>query len=182
MNKTKTKKILVAMIIILVLVFLANAFYFNFIHSKSLEISDLHQTFYEEYSQNHSAANLEEKLLDLSSKESLISDLFLSEQKIVNFIGELENIGSSNNVVVEIKTVDASGLVDKETNKKKTYADILITINAAGDWDSIYKFARLMENLPYYSSVDSINLTSSSADGKILWNAEIVISVVTKTK
>jgi Tfp pilus assembly protein PilO len=182
MIKTNTKKILTVVIIIFVLVFLFDALYFSFLDNKALEVFNLHKIFYGEYSQNHTAANLEEKLADLDSKELLISGLFLPEEKIVNFIDELETIGTNNNVVVEIKNVDASGLVDKETNKKKTYADLSITMNAVGDWNSIYKFANLMENLPYYSNVESINLTSGTEERSDYWNAEINIKVITKTK
>jgi hypothetical protein len=182
MINISTKKILVSTIAVFVLVFLFDALYFSFVDDKALDVFELHKLFYGEYSQNHTAANLKEKLEDLNLKGQLISDAFLSEEEVVNFIDELENIGRNNNVVVEVKNVDASDLIDKETNKKKLYGDLAILMNVTGDWNFVYNFTKLIENLPYHSNIKSVNFTSSSVERETFWKAEISIDVITKTK
>ncbi len=183
MNKNnKNKIILFSLIAILIVVVAVDAVSFRYISDESYKIYNLRRIFYEEYSENHSASNIGIKLSEVSTKNDLINKLFLSEEKIVDFIGEVEAFGSSTKAVIKTENVDASGLIDEETNKKKTYGHVTITFSAVGSWEELNNFVGLLENLPYISAVNSIKLSKSENSGKISWNETVLLDVIVKTK
>ncbi len=179
-NFNKTKTILICTIIVLVVVLIFDVLYFKFINEDASKIYDLHKTFFEEYSQNYRVSNLERNLSEVVSKEESINRLFLSKDKIVEFIGQVEDLGEKSSVVIKTQTVDVSGLVDEETNKNNPYGNLNIILIATGEWDKVYKFIKLVENLSYYSEIASVKLSSSNVDNKILWSANISIDVSIK--
>lgn len=113
-----------------------------------------------------------------------ISNLFLKQDSIVDFIQVVENL---------IKDLGVTGSVDsvvEQTNPVLEAAGkekINMVISAQGDWSSLVSLLGLFERLPYKSTINSFSLRYEdikveSKEGKKVpavkaWNLKIILDV-----
>ena len=97
-----------------------------------------------------------EKILDeRRSERAVIEDLFLNEKEIVRFIEDLEEAGRTSGVGLEVQS--AAG--PKELGPS-------FRLSAAGDFNSLFQYLLLAENLPYETAWEQITLQKTAAEGK----------------
>ncbi|HBT81821.1 hypothetical protein A3B26_01655 [Candidatus Giovannonibacteria bacterium RIFCSPLOWO2_01_FULL_48_47] len=100
-----------------------------------------------------------EKILDeRRSERAVIEDLFLNEKEIVRFIEDLEEAGRTSGVELEVQSA-ALAPGPKELGPS-------FRLSAAGDFNSLFQYLLLAENLPYETAWEQITLQKTAAEGK----------------
>lgn len=108
----------------------------------------------------------EEQLLKLYADTELdrakLASSFVQEDKIVEFIEEVEAIGPITNTTLELSALA------KEEGKISAHVDV------KGSWTSVMRSLLLIENMPYSISVKGIRLTLTEK----VWNLNLDFSVL----
>lgn len=86
---------------------------------------------------------------DTAQKRADLAKRLIPEKNIVNLIENLESLDNSTGSKVSIVSINTSPL------------DVTIHASSEGPWGSVMKALSLVETLPYASSVDSVNLSTS---------------------
>lgn len=99
---------------------------------------------------------------DTELDRAKLASSFVQEDKIVDFIEEVESIGSFTGTTLELSALA------KEEGKISAHIDI------KGSWAGVMRALSMVENLPYGVSVKDIRLNS----GEKAWNLTLDFSVL----
>lgn len=103
-----------------------------------------------------------------------LRSLFVSADKVVDFIKSLEKIGSQSGAKVTI-----SGVVSKEATIDSV-GSIGAHIESIGSWQTVMYSLALAETLPYSVSIRSVSLIESIGDKTHSWRLTFDIKVPTR--
>jgi len=109
----------------------------------------------------------EEERIELASR-------IVGEKQVIELVELIELVGREQGVTLTTKSITEGKLND-------VFDTLTIQLDARGSYEAIMHVLALLEKLPYQSSVASVFLTSSEAEGVTGWNASFEI-VVTKSK
>lgn len=171
MNK---KKIIITVITIILLNAIALGAWFylfytiekqnNFVKEgqKKLLISE------KNFENNKSLNNL---INEISNEREKINSAFVDKDSIINFVERLEALGSETGASVKIESINTD-IKDKK--------GLYIRFSLKGDFNQLFKYLNLTEDLPYLINVEKINLRNSTSDE---WTAtfEILVKSFIKT-
>lgn len=130
------------------------------------------------------------KMLDISSstleKRDMLSSYFVSEDKILDFIKSIENVADDSSTKITLSSINTDKMI---ADKKEIAGHIKVHAEIKGSWTNVNKALVLIENLPYFLSIESMRLdvsnqVSEDLDKKIStktkeWNLSIDISALT---
>lgn len=138
---------------------------------------------------NQSAAE-EMKLADVESLKNIVnetqaerdylSNLFVNKDKIIDFLGSIEALGSTTGADINIVSVDEQS-ADNPSNTIK------VNFTAKGTWAQVFKTVSLIDHFGTALSVDRLEIdkdmsTSDSKDKNAspinVWNANFNITVL----
>lgn len=118
-------------------------------------------------SEQKSMLGLKKFLEETREDKNKISEAFLSGEKIVEFIEELEKLSREKNVEIKIQ----SALVSEKREENPTF-----NFELAGNFENIFRVAALMENLPYQLEIEEITLTREEKDKK--WRGQFRVKIL----
>lgn len=109
-----------------------------------------------------------------------INSIIISEDKIVDFIEAVENIGKQSGTDITISSINKENKDSKDTKLKNFNIGNTITakIDAKGSFASIMKSLVLLENIPYQVYLNNVVITTDVSDN--VGNGDIVVSTKKK--
>lgn len=175
MIKTKTKKIFVLMLLVLIAVIGGFGF---MLYQISYKIDSV-KIHYAQSLQNKNTAlgtTLKKQKAELASQEKIISDKFLAENELVEFITRLESMAIQNTLQIEIEKVE-KGTVETIEEKYKTQT-VTFVISLTGSVDQIQSYIENIKQQQEKISVKEFKLYKLTT-GQMQYNARIILTANT---
>lgn len=156
--KSNSKKYLIICSILAVISVVGYIFFTNYIAGLTDKTSALKSDIDLNQIKYFRLESLRKATENTSDQKQKITDLFVGENKAVDFIGEVESLAKASNLSYSTKSIENSDAGNLSEQNK----DLLtITISTTGSWSNTIKFIRLIETLPYSVRVESLDLTSA---------------------
>lgn len=96
-----------------------------------------------------------------SSDREKIKSFLISQDKVVNFIEEIEKIGKDTDTDLSISSINAEDLSAKAEGETGYLTAIIET---KGKWQNVMRAFELIENIPYSTSLNNVRLEA----GKVI--------------
>ena len=100
---------------------------------------------------------LEDLLADINPQRQEAEKVFIYKKNLVDFVKELEHIAELTEVRLEIESATFS-------SSQKNLPSFQFKIK--GDFDSVYRYFKILEVLPYQLSFDSLQMLGSGQEWK----------------
>lgn len=107
-----------------------------------------------ESSKQDETMSLNRSIASVTEKKNLLETHFAKSSDVVPFLDSLENLAKNVGVKAGVSLVD---LPEKEDG-------LIVEMKVAGDFKTVYKFLKLLENSPYQLELTSVNLQNISQD------------------
>jgi hypothetical protein len=147
----------------------AFAFFFYKISQQGLQLQEQIAFLQESRTKESSYFRLNKLAQETEVKRNLLTEPFFNEEgDSIIFLGEIESLATA--LGLDLETESLEKVVNKDTNEEK----IKITFSYAGKKDTVLNFSKLMEVIPYHSSVESLDLKSVGDNN---WNGELTILI-----
>ena len=186
MKKSNTNLILTTSIILLVALTGFSIYFLNVIRNKNRHISAVQITLKNKIEDKQNVNTLQKNMSELLDTNKKIDGYIVDTSRIDLFVGYLEGLGISNNVILSVKTVDVL--------KSEKYK-IFIGLSINGTFTNIMRTIVLIENSPYNMAIDSSyvnkdiigpvdtsNVTNKDSGtlpkGDPSWQADITLNVL----
>ena len=137
------------------------------ISKKAKELSELNLKLAILESEQKSISGLKKFLEEKKTDKDKLDKVFLSDEKIVEFIEELEKLSGAENVEIKIQ----SALVSEKQKENPVF-----NFELRGNFENIFRVMALMENLPYQLEIDEAGLTKEGKDKK--WKGQFRIKIL----
>ncbi len=188
MNKISASKKILGVLLLLNIVAVAGCFFMFYIISETngkISAMTSEVDFYLE--QEETVSSLDSLLKDVSLQAEKMTSYFVSSDGIVDFIEEVENLASENDLSFDVSSVEISPGSDDFVET------LIVKVDARGSWEDMYYFLAALEYLPFKLNIKTINLMEiqpslrtevSSEDGNSvvveggLWRAVFDIEVL----
>lgn len=117
-------------------------------------------------------------LSETAGKRSRIDTLFVGKDDTVPFLKELEQVGTVAGVKTTVIKVEA-GNPGREggENVSAGVETLAVTIEAEGDFASVYRFIALLEHMPRPLSFSRIYFTHNDEKQKFAWGSTVELMV-----
>jgi hypothetical protein len=99
----------------------------------------------------------------------------ITEDKVVNFIESLENIGKMTNTKVALSSIDSEEMKDLA---KGTSGHIKAKVDIKGSWSNVMTSLSMLENLPFSITLDNSKLSNNNLDKSAPWSLSTGIRVL----
>lgn len=146
MKKSNTNLILITSIILLVIITGFSIYFLNAIRNKNRHISAVLITLKKKIDDKQNVITLQKKMNELLDTNTKIDSYIVDTSRIDLFVGYLESLGISNNVILSVKSVD---VLKNEKNK------IFLGLSINGTFTNIMRTIVLLENSPYNMTIVS---------------------------
>lgn len=107
-------------------------------------------------------STLEKDAITIGQNETLINDAFIPSNNISKFTNTLDDLASKNKIlqIYKFETPTASGSSEDITTSTLSYSETLTT-----DVSSFSNYLKNFETLPYFTKIESLNITSQDKNG-----------------
>lgn len=155
---SKTKKILLALIILNVLALGIYAYFFFSIQNKLTYIDEQSVAAQEQITARSNRAEIKKILEERVSEREKISRQFIDFGKEVEFAIALESLGQRSGVdyEYELKVVDPQ---IQDPKNKTPYTLLQVVVKTEGAWNDTVQFLSLIEAYERYIQIDSYELS-----------------------
>jgi len=153
MNPKKTKIILYTWIAI----FVAMTSFFVVVYLKVEKIKVETGVLYQQIAVDRESIEdfnlLKKTAVNIKEDSEKINTFFVKQDDVVGFLDKIESLGMTTGTQVLIQSV---------TDKKIATSTTLISIgvNAQGSYSNVHYFIRMLEELPYQTEIQNVNLSS----------------------
>jgi hypothetical protein len=165
-NKTKTT--LIISVIILALMIAGTSFWYYQIIRGSQIIREDKKVYNQELKDSQFISEIKREKEKLDNINNFLGSLYVPADDAVSFIEYIEDVSSSAGVSLDIDRFDING------------KNVVFSVSAEGSWNQINRFIVMMENLPYYTIIENLNISVNNAGGNVLWQADFDIKGLTK--
>lgn len=127
--------------------------------------------------QKESLKSVEKTVSETSSLREKIDKYFIPKDGVVQFLDSIESLGAGNNLAIKIVSVS----VDPSSVSPDIFEMVNVRIEVSGAWSDAYRFAALVELMPFKISVGRVNLEKISVKGDkagLLWKGSLDIGVL----
>ena len=124
--------------------------------------------------------SVKELIKDTEMDRSKLDTYFVSDDKIVDFIEDVENLGLLTDSYVEVISVNVSS----DRGSKDSLSELLnIDFEVKGGWREIFHFVTLLEKMPFKIDVSRVNLevvydNTTKKDITGVWKGFFSIAVI----
>lgn len=115
-------------------------------------------------------SNVDKEIKQIKDYSAFFDEFYVDKESTLSFIEELESVARASGTKMQIQNV-----VPGET-AAESYTYVNITLQSAGTWESVNRFVKLIEMMPYYVSIKVLNLSQSGE----AWVASMTVTTVTK--
>jgi len=165
----KTKQTFIIAVVTSLLSFSICLFLFYEIRAQGLSLEEHVDILNENNKKEAAYSNLNKLIKETEKERNKIENIFLSNQSEgLDFVNEIEIIAPSLGLSLETKGL--GNPVDEETGIES----VAINFVYSGTKSSVLGFTKLMENIPYHSSVESLSIRETGPDD---FEGEITIHI-----
>ena len=180
---TKTKYILTILIVIDLLLFGAYYYFFMMIKNDNEQVSTLSSELSAEQSNEEKMDSIRNISRGSVADSEKLESLFVGSQDAVTFLKQIEDLTSFAGLSHSTESIN---LVDDPVLLPDNKENLEIVIDISGNWQDIYYFLSLFDNLPYAVHVNSLTLTelnnnpsnASSTESGGLWQGVLDFSAI----
>lgn len=173
------------MIVVSIVSMVAYISFFNHIKGKNEAISIIANEIDIAIQKEIKLKSIKNLIADTENDRKQLETYFVTDDKIVDFIEEVENIGKYAGADVEIMSVSI-GDDKSQTEEQNTATELLhLGFKVNGKWSDVFQFFALLEKLPFKIDIAKANLEAiykdanngiSSSDWKGFFNITAVKS------
>ena len=114
--------------------------------------------------------SLTESLEKTKDARASLHTRFLKEEDIINFLTLIETLGKEQSVILK-----TSNLNIKPINE--TFEDLVLNVTMGGEFEILLHTIELFENLPYQTSITSMQISKSEDATETPWNVTFELHV-----
>ena len=114
--------------------------------------------------------SLTESLEKTKDARASLRTRFLKEEDIINFLTLVETLGKEQSVMLK-----TSNLNIKPINE--TFEDLVLNVTMGGEFETLLHTIALFENLPYQTSITSMQISKSEDATENPWNVTFELHV-----
>lgn len=157
-------------------------FWHGLIISTTKEVAQDKKTLFTETSSSETISSMKKRVASLENVTFILNELYIENDNVVIAIEFLETMARSSGVSLEIQKVELINNYGQELNHEKglEYNDIKMVFQARGSWSNVTSFILMVENLPYYMSIETLKLAHVKTSSGSEWLASFDIKGVTK--
>lgn len=180
MRKNKSLNFAFIKIIFAITVSLFAVLYFNSTVKK--DVNEIKQKQALKEALNHQSttqSTLEKEYKQLEPGWISFFEMFPSKDKLSQFLDSLESLAFQSNNIQTVNFIEG-----KEAAKSKIVSDknnVALDVNLKGKLSSINQYISGLENLKYYTTIESINIIASS-EGSLDLSASAIIKLRVYTR
>jgi uncharacterized membrane-anchored protein YhcB (DUF1043 family) len=149
----KKSPIIIATIFLMITCFLFRLLYKE-INNNNKIAEDTQTKWQTEANQRQEISSLDASLKNINTEKIQLESHFAQGSDIVPFLNNIEQLGTQARVAAQVSSVD--------TLKGNT--GLLLSIKASGNFESVYRFIRLLENSPYELEFMSVDIGKDASD------------------
>lgn len=178
MKTHSTKQLLVLFLILIIILLGLHYVAFSFIRKASQTVSALQGEVNTLQTQIHEFSKYSAD--DMRTLTQAISRHIVSKTDFVTFIENIEAQARSQNIVIEIRSVDVEKRSEDEADDKEL---MRLQIETRGSWSSTMKFLNHLEYLPYQITVHEVSFSTGSKEeggkvGPTEWQGRIELTAL----
>lgn len=145
MNRiTKTKKIL---LLVLLLNFVVAGFYyfiFSKIREKNEHIAIIENNVIAESAKANMLALAKTRVTETAAKREALEQFFVRKDSVVPFLNYIQTLAADTNVKMKISTVSIEPIDNNDS-----FEILRLNFEVSGEWRNLYLFGALIELMPY---------------------------------
>lgn len=174
---SKTKKILILISVITLLVLFFDIFFMISLGKKTDGVTKLRGDFLVEL-KNEKQLDLIKKIIKETEAEQSSLDLcFVNSNGVVDFIKTVELVSELTGVTIDTKTV---GVENSELIKNVNVETLTVEFAIQGSWSQTFEFLSLIENIQYDTTIErmSINKFTDGETKEESWKSNFTIKAI----
>jgi len=168
-NNKKTKKVLITLSVIFIIILAADIFWFSFIKKEADKVLEFKKMAQKEAVQNYNLTEIKRSISELEQKEEALDNIFIDGDNIVIFIELIENMAAQSGVLTQIQIDNDKG--------ESVYPRLNVVLQANGSWSGVTTFLKMVENLPHNVLIDAAKLNVKNAEDGFSWQLDVSLKI-----
>lgn len=107
--------------------------------------------------------------LESQEERRELKQFVLTEDRLIDFVSEIEMIAGQQQVVFETKRIDDI------SKKGEKFGEYLLDVEFAGEQIAVRKMIEIFENLPYHGSVQAVTLMEQGGEWRALITLHLTV-------
>lgn len=163
----KTKKIFILSLVVVIVTTASLAFFLYNINSRGMLLEEQLAILAENDTKESAYLKLRRLAQDTEEERALLaSSFFGSEGDSIVFLGEIETMANALGLTLETESLDK--VINEETKEEH----IKMSFIYQGQKNTVFMFSKLLEVVPYHSTVESLQLREAGAGN---WEGRLTI-------
>ena len=175
-NYSKTIRLLALALIFVVIIVLLYLFLFTKIKKESELVLLLGSDIELEVLEEQRFLSIKSLVRDIEKEQEELDSRFVSDEGIVAFLEEIEELGSKTNAVVEINAVDVESASGSAEENSATES-LRVSVKAKGNWSGVFHTLLLLETMPFSLSVQDAQFSVLSGREGQVWSGSFNLLV-----
>lgn len=181
---SKTKQILLTIIVLVIAVSIAYAMLFLNIKEKNNNISALSNEIDIVLQKEIKLRSVKHLINDTEQDRVKLDSHFVTDDEVVNFIEKIENLGTDSGTKVEVISVYVDDVNKEVTNQAAINELLYLDFKTEGSFAQMFHFLSMLEKLPFKIDIPQVNFEKTlDGTGKVnkslgSWKGLFSITVV----
>ncbi|MFQ5661916.1 MAG: type 4a pilus biogenesis protein PilO [Candidatus Paceibacteria bacterium] len=159
---SKTKQILLTVIVLVIVAFIAYVIFFLNIKEKNNSISLLTNEVDSVLQKEIKLRSVKQIIKDTKDDRVKLDSYFVADDEIINFIEMIETLGVNSGAEVEVINVSVDTENEKVVNKNKISELLNINFKTEGSFVEMFHFLSMLEKLPFKIEISQVNFNKVS--------------------
>ncbi|MDP6387963.1 MAG: type 4a pilus biogenesis protein PilO [Candidatus Pacebacteria bacterium] len=159
---SKTKQTLLTSLVLVIVVSVAYIMLFLNIKEKNNNISVLQNEVDSTLQREIKLRSVKNLINDTQKEREKLNLYFIADDKIVNFIEDIEEVGAYSGVSVKVTSVSIDESTSGNLNKDKISELLNLDFNIEGRFDELFYFLSMIEKLPFKIDIHRVNFEKVS--------------------
>ncbi len=169
---TNTKKTVLFSLLTFIAVSSFSSFIFYEIFKQSKNLEEQKNILAENKNKEIEFFGIQRLLRETEVERSVLAESFFYDQNdTVIFLDSLDKLAADFNLILEINSLEKTEDEDKKQVTK-------ISFSFEGQKDKVLAFSELLENIPYHSFLENLNLKQSDND---IWKGKVSLVVTMRS-
>lgn len=143
---------------------------FGYIAAAAAEVNAAQKELAQLDGEQRQASEMSKEYEEVKSSISSLDQLLLSGEDKLPFIMLVERLAQETSVTHVIEAVVESvpatfSQKDKSAPREKTRPAVIFNINVFGDFSRVFRFISLLENGPYYLTLETVQISRAAGSG-----------------
>ena len=178
--KLRSKKLFLILVVVNTIAIIGVVFLLILITTKNQKSLVLEKQLKEEEVKLEDLQMLKVLVANTKEQRSYISNLIVNKDKIIDFLGLVESLGSYSGAKVSVMSVN-------EDSSSTSNSLVKIRLNVSGRWEQVFQTISMLDHLPAAFAVKEIQISKEtstegaggkSVPARTFWSANIGAEVV----